>query len=599
MLSRLRSWLGRLPARDSLERTYSVGIQTACIVATVGLVVGLTRGVQVGAPAPLLARDAVNLVVTVSTVILLRAGRGKLAWRFLVGGVATNYLVWLAVLGLEFNRYELLQLAIPLTAMALLLGRAWLWLGFVAAAAAVVIAGLRDAGVLWAPGPRPAFVPAITLPGATVAVMGIIAVLLDRFGLTVRQALDAALLRERDLARANEALRQEAIAHLRTNTMLVQSQRLEAVGRLAGGVAHDFNNILTSVVFSAHLARESLPAQDPARAELDQILLDAERATALTRQLLAFARRQVLQPHRVDVGELVRRLEKMLRRLLGEDVDLAIDTGPEPTVVLIDPGQLEQVLVNLTVNARDAMPTGGRLSIAVRLADPPGEPPRSSPPVPGHVLIEVADEGVGLASDVVERIFEPFFTTKQDGAGTGLGLPTCRGIVEQAGGSISVSSEPGAGTTFRVLLPRSVGAPEHLPAGDASHARGGSEVVLVAEDEQRVRTLSVRMLRGLGYSVLEADSVEDASAVAGGHRGDVDLLVADVVLRGGSGRDLAARLQERWPRMKVLFVSGYTDDAMIRHGVETGGVAFLPKPFAPETLARKVRDVLDAGASQG
>jgi hypothetical protein len=159
MLSRLRSWLGRLPARDSLERTYSVGIQTACIVATVGLVVGLTRGVQVGAPAPLLARDAVNLVVTVSTVILLRAGRGKLAWRFLVGGVATNYLVWLAVLGLEFNRYELLQLAIPLTAMALLLGRAWLWLGFVAAAAAVVIAGLRDAGVLWAPGPRPSFVP--------------------------------------------------------------------------------------------------------------------------------------------------------------------------------------------------------------------------------------------------------------------------------------------------------------------------------------------------------------------------------------------------------------------------------------------------------
>ena len=601
---RLTSWLARVPATDPLERTYSLAVQTACLVGAVGLVVGLSRGVHVGAPAPLLVRDFVNLAIVVATILLLRAGRARVAWRLLVVGISADYLFWLAALGLEFNRYELLQLAISLTAMALLLGRRWLWTGFLASSLAVVVGALRDAGFLWAERPLPAYVPAVTLPGATIAVMAIIAVLLDRFGLTVRQALDAALLRERELARSNAALREEATAHLRTSAMLVESQKAEAMGRLAGGVAHDFNNILTSIVCSAHLAREGLPPSDSARADLDQVLDDAERAASLTRQLLAFARRQVVEPHRVDVGELVRRLEKMLGRLLGEDVDLVIDAGSSPSVVLVDPGQLEQVLVNLTVNARDAMPRGGWLSIAVRSvpsrpapgaggSDPNPRPP-GAPATGDWVLLQVADDGVGMPPEVRDRIFEPFFTTKDHGYGTGLGLATCHGIVEQAGGEIHVSSLVGAGTTFRVYLPRADGEPEELAGSASQRVRpGGNEVLLVVEDDPKVRKLSVRVLRGLGYTVLEAETAEQASELAARNLGVIHLLVADVVLRGGSGRDLADLLRARWPGMKVLFVSGYTDDAIIRHGVEQRGVSFLAKPFAPQALGRKVRDVLD------
>ncbi len=600
-MTRVISWLNRVPAADPLERTYSLAVQTACLVAAVVLGIGLTRGIQVGAPAPLLVRDTINLAIAVSTVLMLRVGRTRVAWRFLVAGVSANYLFWLAALGLEFNRYELLQLAISLTAMALLLGRRWLWVGFLASAGAVGVAAMRDAGLLWARGPLPATVPAVTLPGATIAVMGIIAVLLDRFGLTVRQALDAALLRESELARANAALREEAAAHLRTSAMLVQSQKMEAIGRLAGGVAHDFNNILTSVVCSAHLARDGLASADSARADLDQVLDDAERAASLTRQLLAFARRQVVEPHRVQVGDLVRGLEKMLRRLLGEDVELVITTGTSRSVVLVDPGQLEQVLINLTVNARDAMPRGGRLSIEVTTVRN-GAGPEPGPPGPAAggdwVLMEITDNGVGMAPEVRDCIFEPFFTTKDSGYGTGLGLATCHGIVEEAGGAITVSSEIGAGTTFRVYLPCVVGAPEQLGEGAGGAVRGGDEALLVAEDDAKVRSSAVRVLRSLGYTVLEAETVEEASSAAAGRRGGIDLLVADVVLRGGSGRDLATVLRAAWPSMRVLFVSGYTDDAIIRHGVEQRGVAFLAKPFTPEALGRKVRDVLDASSAE-
>ncbi|HTP51827.1 MAG TPA: ATP-binding protein [Anaeromyxobacteraceae bacterium] len=597
MRTRITSWLNRMPGSDPLERTHSLAIQTACLVAALALGVGLFRGVQVGAPTPLLVRDSVNLVIVATSVLLLRLGRTRIAWRLLVVGISANYLFWLALLGLEFNRYELLQLAISLTAMALLLGRRWLWLGFLAAAAAVVVAALRDAGYLWSSGPLPASVPAITLPGATIAVMGIIAVLLDRFGLTVRQALDAALVRERDLGRANLALRDEAAAHLRTSALLVESQKMEAIGRLAGGVAHDFNNILTSIVCSAHLARQGLLPQEPARADLDQVLDDAERAASLTRQLLAFARRQVVEPQRVNVAELVRRLEKMMRRLLGEDVELVIEAPHLAHLVLIDPGQLEQVLVNLTVNAQDAMPQGGVLSIRVKDGrdDPAAGARLPSPTATGEwILLEVTDNGVGMGPEVRDRVFEPFFTTKGQGRGTGLGLATCRSIVEQAGGTIFVSSEVGAGTTFRVYLPSASGAAEPAVEEQVRAVEGGSEVLLVVEDDPKVRSSAVRVLRGLGYQVLEADAVEEALAVATRNPGAIHLLVTDVVLRRGSGRDLATRLRVRRPDMKVLFVSGYTDDAIIRHGIEQRDVAFLAKPFAPQDLGRMVRDVLDA-----
>jgi signal transduction histidine kinase len=456
MLQGIRSWLERVPGRDPHERTTSRAVQTAAAVGAIALIIGLTRGVQVGAPAPLLLRDTINLLVAVATVVLLRSGRSPLAWRVMVVGVAANYLFWLALLGLEFNRYELLQLAISLTAMALLLGRRWLWLGLAAASVAVVVGALRDAGHLGSAGPLPATLPAVTLPGATIVVMAIIAVLLDRFGLTVRQALDAALARERELARTNEALRAEVAAHRRTGAMLVQAQKLEAVARLASGVAHDFNNVIGVVRGHAELLRESLKDLPHAVADLDVILQASDSATALTRQLLGFSRKQVLAPRGLDLNATVTATGRMLGRLIGADVRLSLRLAPGLWPVRADPGQIEQVIMNLAVNARDAMPEGGTFTLATEnvVLDEGGAALRPPLRAGDHVRFTASDTGTGIDAETLEHLFEPFFTTKDDGKGTGLGLSTVHGIVTQSGGRVSVESHPGHGTTFEVLLPR-------------------------------------------------------------------------------------------------------------------------------------------------
>src|SRR5436853_788157 len=379
---------------------------------------------------------------------------------------------------------------------------------------------------------------------------------------------------------------------------LRQAQKMEAVGRLAGGIAHDFNNILTAITGHADLLLEDLGHHDPRRADVDEIRRSAERAAGLTRQLLAFSRQQVLQPKVVDLNALVLDLDKLLRRLIGEDGQLA--AGLEPTLgrVTADPGQLEQVIVNLAVNARDAMPQGGKLTLETRNIDLDASYTLEHSLVkPGpYVQLTVSDSGIGMDEETQAHAFEPFFTTKPRGQGTGLGLAMVYGTVKQSGGFIWVYSEPGRGATFKIYLPR-VDAPVESAAPPAPVERPprGSETVLLAEDEPAVRAIARQALERQGYTVLAAPSGADALALAAQHGATIHLLLTDVVMPGMSGRDLADRLTAQRPGIRVLYISGYTDNAIVRHGMLEPGLAYLQKPFRPDALVRKVREVLDAG----
>jgi two-component system, cell cycle sensor histidine kinase and response regulator CckA len=370
----------------------------------------------------------------------------------------------------------------------------------------------------------------------------------------------------------------------RLERQLTHAQKMEAIGRLAGGVAHDFNNIMTAVMGHAQIATESLPAGAPARDDIQEILRAANRASELTRQLLAFARRQVTQPRPVDLNALVREARKLLERLLGEDVMLRTETAPGLPLVLLDPGQLEQVLVNLAVNARDAMPGGGLLTIATRARG-------------DRVEVDVIDTGIGIPAEQHASIFEPFFTTKEHGKGTGLGLATCYGIVRQAGGSIELTSEPGHGSRFRIILPALPDGtlPVHTPSRGTrigGMQPGGGEVILFAEDEPQVRNLGDRLLRGLGYRVFTAENGEAALARAESSGETIDLLVTDVVMPGMTGEELAAELRKSRPDLRVLYISGYAEDSEAIERALSAGDAFLPKPFTVAELAGRVREVL-------
>lgn len=383
----------------------------------------------------------------------------------------------------------------------------------------------------------------------------------------------------------------------RLESQLLQAQKMESVGRLAGGVAHDFNNLLTAVLGYAELTEAVCHPESEARTYVRHVIQAADRAANLTRQLLSFARRQIIEPKIVNLNDLVLGLDKMLRRLIGEQTELVILPCDELHAVKVDPGQFEQIVVNLVVNARDAMPNGGKITIETQNATLDCEYARQHEGVtPGeYVVLAVSDTGSGMEEAIRLHIFEPFFTTKEHGRGTGLGLATVYGIVKQAGGHIWLYSEAGEGTTFRIYLPRTAEFSEAVVVETAQCGRsGGSETILLVEDEPIVRALAVQALRNYGYRVNEAMNGEDALRLVAGHEVEIDLLITDVVMPRLNGNELAERLQAVNPNVKVLYASGYTENTIVHHGVLMEGVAFLPKPFTPTLLARKVREVLDA-----
>ena len=385
--------------------------------------------------------------------------------------------------------------------------------------------------------------------------------------------------------------------HRALEQQFLQMQKMEAVGRLAGGVAHDFNNILTVINGYAEILLAKHPLEeDPQRQELELIHQSGMRAGALTRQLLAFSRQQMMNPREVQLNDLVLDLDKMLRRLIGEDVQLTLELDPGLGVVQADPSQLEQVLLNLAVNARDAMPNGGRLSIAtssIQLDESTVGMGDELKPGP-HVVLTVADSGIGMSEEVKARIFEPFFTTKALGQGTGLGLSTVIGIVRQSGGQIQVFSEPGAGATFKIYLPRVDGdAAAHAQAPGAGVEEGGTETVVLVEDDASVRQFATLVLARRGYRVLGFRDGDAALDALDAELGPMHLLVTDVIMPGMNGRVLAERMTERLPALRVLFTSGYTENVIVHHGVLNAGLDFLPKPYSGAALLRKVREILD------
>jgi PAS domain S-box-containing protein len=405
-----------------------------------------------------------------------------------------------------------------------------------------------------------------------------------------------AILKTNGEVEAFEMIAEDVTERHALEEQLRQSQKMEAVGRLAGGVAHDFNNLLTVIKGYSELMLDQLEAADPMRAEVEEIQRAADRAASLTRQLLAFSRQQVLAPKVIDLNTVVGNMDKLLKRLLGEDVDLFTVLDPKIGTVRADPGQVEQVIMNLAVNARDAMPKGGKLTIETsNVALDEGYAREHASVKPGYyVMIAVSDTGIGMDAVTRSHVFEPFFTTKELGKGTGLGLSTVYGIVKQSGGYIWVYSELGMGTTFKVYLPRVDAAAEFLKRAVSSDPHRGHETVLLVEDEDGVRALIRQVLHRNGYTVLQASHGGEALLLCERHEGKIDLLLTDVVLTQMSGTELAQRLLQIRPDMRVLYMSGYTDEAIVQHGVLSPGTSFLQKPFTNEFLARKVREVLDA-----
>jgi two-component system, cell cycle sensor histidine kinase and response regulator CckA len=386
----------------------------------------------------------------------------------------------------------------------------------------------------------------------------------------------------------------------RLEVQFLQSQKMEAIGVLAGGVAHDFNNLLNVINGYSELVLEDLDRANPIRGDIEQIRNAGKRAATLTSQLLAFGRKQILQPKILDLNQSITSIGSMLRRMIGEDIELISKTQPGLGMVNADPGKIEQIIMNMAVNARDAMPRGGMLTIETAnvqldenyLVDHPFV--KTGP----FVMLAISDSGIGMNVETQSRIFEPFFTTKEKGKGTGLGLSTVYGIVKQSNGFIWVYSEPGKGTTFKIYFPRVEGEKTRLPEDLVESVLCGSETVLLVEDENAVRALAGRILRERGYKVMEASHGEDALRIAHEYDGEIHLVLTDAVMPGMSGNALVTHIEAERPGIKSLYISGYTDSAIVHHGILNSSIAFLQKPFTVEGLTRKIREVLNASPAR-
>ncbi|MCP4675788.1 MAG: response regulator [Deltaproteobacteria bacterium] len=402
--------------------------------------------------------------------------------------------------------------------------------------------------------------------------------------------------RTAELEHANELLRQEMTARKQAESLLLQTAKLEAVGRLAGGIAHDFNNLMGVVIGHASLLENRLQSDNPTMGHISKIRQAGEEASQLTQQLLAFSRAQLPNLELVDLNEVISDTTYMLERLIGENVELQVELGSDVGNIFADSGQLRQVVMNLVVNARDAMPVGGTLSIDTKRIDQDecSHDKEHDVSAGAWSLLSVSDSGVGMDKETQEKAFDPFFTTKELGAGTGLGLSTVYRIVTQFSGSISVTTAPGEGTTFKIYLPRTdfIVDNRHTSQG-AQWAGGGSETILVVEDQNAVRQMVVGILEDLGYEVMEAENSERALQLAASYSNDIHLLLTDVVMPRMSGRNLADRLMEVRPETKVLFMSGYADEEVLRWGVQQGTVELIAKPFTSQALAERIRKILD------
>ena len=604
---RARTWFLGVPAPDPVARRHAPSVLVLCGLGTIALVTGELVRWQSGALRQDLAVSCLRLIgaaILAAAFVLIRRGQFKVGVSLFVTGAVAISAVGVALTGFAANARNLTELTMPLALAALLVGRRALWLSMAAYALGFAIGGWRDAGLLWGTGPHPP--PTLPFGAVGTAVIGftVVAIVLDRVGLSLREGFDLAMARQQELEQAsaklastNAALEAEMAKRQAAEAHLIEAQKMEAVSRLSGGVAHDFNNLLTVIMGCTQLTQESLPKQHPAQESLQNVTDAALRAADLTRQLLAFARRQLVEPKVLRIDERVGSLQKMLGRLLREDIQLRTELGASDWRVRIDPGQLDQVLINFAVNARDAMPAGGPLTIRTREVALPAGMSSALFDIPAgdYVVLEVADQGTGMDPETRRRVFEPFFTTKGDTKGTGLGLATCYGIVKQAGGGIFFETELGHGTTFQIYLPRSRLAddvlekrktPSLVPA-----ARG--ETVLVVEDEISVRQVTILALQQAGYRVLDAASLVQAVKLTRTTTGPIDLLLTDLVLPDGSGSDVAERVTELRPEIRILYVSGYTDDPALRRGISENELEFLSKPYSPASLVARVREVLE------
>jgi signal transduction histidine kinase/CheY-like chemotaxis protein len=604
------AWLDRVPITDPYERRQARSLQIFSLVVAVELLVTeIARAIR---PHPSMPPEVIlTAALTIFALVMVRRG----AWR--IAGGAYLFGIWAIACydlisgGLDANRFNVRYFALLIVAAGLLLGRRIMWATVAGFAITIAIAGLRDIGYFGGAGPQAAPSPPLGSAGHAIVLLAILAIIVDRFGLTLRTALADAVARQRDaerawadLSAAHIALEREMQRRADAEAQLVQAQRMEAVGQLAGGIAHDFNNALTAVIAFNELASQSIDDNHRAAKDLRQAIGAAEHAGRLTQDLLTFARKRPVHPAVLYVEERVDALLPMLRGLLGAQTTLETDFAGAGWAVQIDPGQLEQIFINLAVNAHHALPDGGHVTIATRHRRVAAN---ESPDwgavglAPGDwIEITVRDTGHGMDAETLQRAFEPFFTTKSVGNGTGLGLAICYGVITQAGGHIRLSSEPGAGTTCAMYLPR-VSSPAEAFSREppTTPPPGGTEALLLVDDDPAVRHSTARLLRELGYTVVEATSGLDAIGILRMHEGPLALVITDVVMPHVAGGTLAEWLREHRPGMRVMFITAHSGEIVDRETILRHNALVVTKPFTPGTLARAVRFVLDAEGRPG